>query len=122
MNPSDALAQEEEFALLLAQYSEALRAGRDADPSTDPALSEPMRQRLQRALAGLRRLIQSRPRFEEQPTIDVRELRDSWTRSPADPDLYYGTIGQQVGRFRIIRELGRRGGGIVFLAIDPLLG
>jgi WD40 repeat protein len=122
MNPSDAPAQEEEFALLLARYGEALTAGRDADPTTDPALSGPMRQRLQRALAGLRRLIQSRQRFEEQPTIDARGLGESPARPPADPDLYYGTIGQQVGRFRVVRELGRGGGGIVFLAIDPLLG
>jgi hypothetical protein len=122
MNPSDALAQEEEFTLLLARYGEALTAGRDVDLTNDPALSAAMRQRLQRALAGLRRLIQSRRCPEEQPTVDERGANGLPARRHAVADLYSAAIGSQVGRFRIVRELGRGGGGIVFLAFDPLLG
>ncbi|HEY7328103.1 MAG TPA: protein kinase [Gemmataceae bacterium] len=113
MNPSDVVnGDDERFALLLARYSEALNAGRNADPKLDPSLSPELRQRLQRALSCLRRL----QHFRDAPTLvmSVTQLMEQGS-TLHDDDL----IGGQVGRFRIVRTLGQGGGGLVFLAFDP---
>lgn len=112
MNLPDVVnADDEQFALLLARYSEALDAGGDADPVADPALSAEMRLRLQRSLSCLRRLRE----FRNQPLLADSALHLQEMNSALHDDL----VGNQIGRFHILRALGHGGGGIVFLAFDP---
>ncbi|HEY7423659.1 MAG TPA: protein kinase [Gemmataceae bacterium] len=113
MNPHDALNDEEQFTLLLAGYSEALIGGRNADPADDSSLSAELRQRLQRALDCLRRLRRCRTNGEKNPTVPIL--------APAGLPFSEGPARGHVGRFCLVRELGRGGCGIVFLAFDPLL-
>ncbi|MEM7306613.1 MAG: protein kinase [Planctomycetota bacterium] len=52
--------------------------------------------------------------------LEARRQRTEVPTAPAPPDDPHGR--RTVGPFRILRELGRGGQGIVFLAEDPVLG
>jgi hypothetical protein len=112
MTPPNPDAFEEQFGFLLGAYDEALAEGQD--PATRPERLNPeLRTRLQRAEACLR-LLEARRRVADP--LDPRPQAGS-ASSPGAA----GTVPGRFGRFRIERELGRGGCGVVFLAFDPVL-
>lgn len=109
------MAVEEEFqsddqrlADKLAAYDEALKAGEGIDPTVEE-LDEVDRRRLDQALSLLRLVDQARPHVPEDPP-------------ETEPEHEAAKPTNRLGRFEIVRELGRGGFGVVFLAIDPILG
>jgi WD40 repeat protein len=115
MTPDKAAGPDEEFLDRLVAYDEALTAG--ALPPTDPSLPPQLAERLQRAEACVRRLKRDRRPADARPQAEVPPF-------VAGGELAFDAAGglTRLGRFRIVRELGRGGCGIVYLAQDTLLG
>ncbi|OWK39692.1 serine/threonine-protein kinase [Fimbriiglobus ruber] len=93
----DAATSEQEFADRLAAYDEAIAGGSSILPFDTPSDQQP---RIEKRIELLHRLQQLRPAIGPA----------------ADPG---GCT--RVGRFEVVRELGRGGFGVVFLAVDPIL-
>jgi hypothetical protein len=121
---ADAPDNEELFTRLVAAYGDALVAGRDLDPDSDPHVPDALRPRLRRVLYGLRLVHAARPgadtpaapstgpsQGEQPPTVDGTK--------PLPTDLG-GAAGQRFGRFEIRGALGSGGFANVWLAFDPL--
>jgi WD40 repeat protein len=116
MDVDDADPAHDQFAELLAAYDEALAAGSAAAPPTETSLCRQVAARLERSRACLDRLEEMWPRapgaVPQEPAV-----------AQGDEGPFPTSVGRavQLGRFRIVRELGRGGCGIVFLAFDPTL-
>jgi WD40 repeat protein/serine/threonine protein kinase len=114
MTPEEAACGSEQFLDRLTAYDEALAAG--APPETGPPGDTPpdLSGRLQKAQACLRRLEDDRRRSLAMPEESL---------AAEGPTFALDAQGQftQLGRFEVLRELGRGGAGIVHLAFDPLL-
>src|SRR5262245_33433026 len=90
---------EERFSSLLASFESEISAGLELDGSRFSELThESLGERLKNASQCLRLLKQVWPAAESQPQP--------------------GQL-QEIARFEIIRELGRGGFGVVYLAFDP---
>ena len=118
MSVDEPLARDDEFLSSLSEYHESLSGGisgappLEAEEVDDPQLSA----RLKRAHDCLRLLHQAWPAektdgFDHSSPPPRRPLLDSPSDVP--PEC--------VGRFKIVRELGRGAFGVVFFAQDPAL-
>jgi eukaryotic-like serine/threonine-protein kinase len=112
-------ADNETVADLLIAYDEALRTGRDLPDETakEAELEPKARERLETAKDCLRlieRVRQFRRNGTKPLSIAIASMLKHNTYT-ATGDLH------RIGRFEIMRELGRGSHGIVFLARDPAL-
>jgi WD40 repeat protein len=103
---------DDDFASLLAAYDEDLAAGRAPDITPESQVGDTFREQLAQARECLELLERVWPRSPG------RTKRHFPNNIPAEPSR---RMPASLGRYRIIRELGHGGYGIVFLAFDPAL-
>ena len=106
------MSDDEQFSRLLDEFDSAYRANDLHDFWSRRDCSQEMRERVEKAHSGLQKLDSY---FNHQTVVDDSQAAQalqlsSWFDKPLSLD-----------RFQIIREIGRGGFGIVYLAKDPRL-
>jgi eukaryotic-like serine/threonine-protein kinase len=129
MAAADPIPPDENYLSSLIEYHESLSGSSveaeppqsiEAEPRPSGAEQDPeLSARLKRAHGFLRRL---HAWGEEKSEIRSGQPRGDMSDSATESSCGPGEDPTRVGRFLVVRELGRGAFGIVFLAIDPLLG
>src|SRR5262245_8404636 len=116
MSPDDLDDPEGRLGDLLAAFDEALADGRGPPGQAGPAPPD-LAARLGRAGAALRWIDRQRRKTAPGTTSLPPDYSEAITL-PFRPVTGEGRLG----RFRLVRELGRGACGVVYLAHDPVLG
>lgn len=113
--------EEARLESLLVAFDEALARGGATGAIDESALSDASAIKLNGMREALRLLEQAR--FEGLSSKGLADESVADLLPVADTPLIKPSLtGQKIGRFELVREIGRGGYGVVFLANDPQIG